>query len=198
MLHRLFRHMRQNVVAWLALFVALGGTSAWATHETILSSDIVNNEVFTSDVRDDTLSFGGLFHQDLAANSVRSSEIATGAVGASEIADGQVFGIDVANGALTDRDISQADGAIRNFNANIGSVGAHSCVYRAVTGVNATRDHLLLTPNFNTTSSFLIYGIEYEDTREQADIKVCNPTAGVINDGITRFNLLVINGVANT
>jgi hypothetical protein len=197
MLHRLFGHIRQNVVAWLALFVALGGTSAYAAN-TIRTGDIVDNEVYTTDVRDDTLPFGGLYSPDLAANSVKSSEIATGAVAASEIADGQVFGIDVANGALTDRDISQADGAIRNFSADIGSVAAHSCVYRAVTGINATRDHLLLTPNFNTTSSFLTYGIEYEDTREQADIKVCNPTAGAINDGITRFNLLVINGVANT
>jgi hypothetical protein len=99
---------------------------------------------------------------------------------------------------LTDSDISQADGAIRNFSADIGTVGAHTCVYRAVTGINAARDHLLLTPNFNTTSSFLTDGIEYEDAREQADIKVCNPTGLAINDGVTRFNLLVINGVGNS
>jgi hypothetical protein len=37
--------MKQNVVAWLALFIALGGTSAWATHETSLSSEI--NDSFT-------------------------------------------------------------------------------------------------------------------------------------------------------
>ena len=149
--------------------------------------------MYTADVRDDTFSFGGLYHQDLAANSVRSSEIASDAVTSSEISDGQVGGNEVLNGSLIDRDIAQSNGAIRNFSANIGSVPAHSCRYGPVTGVNATRDHLLLTPNFNTTSSFLIYGIEYEDSREQADIKVCNPTGGAINDGITRFNLLVID-----
>ena len=57
MLHRLFGHIRQNVVAWLALFVALGGTSAYAAN-TIRTGDIVDNEVYTTDVRDDTLPFG--------------------------------------------------------------------------------------------------------------------------------------------
>jgi hypothetical protein len=94
MLHRLFGHMKQNVVAWLALFVALGGTGAYAAN-TIRSSDIVDNEVYTSDVRDDTLSFGGLYHQDLAANSVRSSEIASGAVGSSEVVDNSLGSLDV-------------------------------------------------------------------------------------------------------
>jgi hypothetical protein len=187
MLRRLRPRSIYDVMAAIACFGVLLGGTAYAAN-TIGTGDIIDNQVTTADVRDDNLGFGGLVSQDLAAGSVR----------ASEIADGQVFGIDVANGALTDRDISQADGAIRNFSADIGTVGANTCVYRAVTGINASRDHLLLTPNFNTSSSFLIYGIEYEDTREQADIKVCNPTGGAINDGITRFNLLVINGVANT
>lgn len=39
-----------NVTASIALFVALGGTGAWATHEVILSSDIVNGEVKTPDL----------------------------------------------------------------------------------------------------------------------------------------------------
>jgi len=59
--------------------------------------------------------------------------------------------------------------------------------------VNATRDDLLLTPNVLTTSAFLIYGVEYEETTEDAAMKVCNPTASAIDDGFTRFNLLVFD-----
>ena len=64
MLRRLGRHIRQNAVAWLALFVALGGTGAYAAN-TIATGDIIDNQVLSPDVRDDTLAFGGLAAQDL-------------------------------------------------------------------------------------------------------------------------------------
>ena len=32
MLRRLGRHIRHNVIAWLALFIALGGTGAYAAN----------------------------------------------------------------------------------------------------------------------------------------------------------------------
>ncbi len=187
MLRKLRPRSVYDVMSGLAFVIALAGGTAYAAN-TIRTGDIVDNEVFTTDVRDDTLGFGGLQAQDLGPGSVRQSEIA----------DGQVFGAEVANGALTDQDISQAGGAIRNFTGNIGTVYPHTCVYRAVTGVNGTRDHVLLTPNYITASDLLVYTVEYEDTNERVQIKVCNPTASTINDGTTRFNMLIINGVANT
>jgi len=63
-----------NVVATLALFLVLGGGAAWAAN-TIGSADIIDNEVYSADVRDDTLTGGGLGRQDLNAGSVRSSEV---------------------------------------------------------------------------------------------------------------------------
>jgi hypothetical protein len=36
-------HIRSNVVGFVALFIALGGT-AWANHEDIFSDDIVDGE----------------------------------------------------------------------------------------------------------------------------------------------------------
>ncbi len=68
-----------NVLATLALFVALGGT-ALATHpggnNTIDSGDIVKDQVRSSDVRDDSLGGGGLKASDLRANSVAGNEVA--------------------------------------------------------------------------------------------------------------------------
>jgi hypothetical protein len=39
----------------------------------------------------------------------------------------------------------------------------------------------------------LLVGLEYHDTVERVELKVCNPTNSAIDDGTTRFNLLVIN-----
>ncbi len=108
-MRRAVAYMKQNAVAFIALFVALGGTGAYAAG-TIGSSDIIDNEIRTGDVRndtssggglgsidiangemttneirDDTQAFGGLFAQDLAAGSVGSSEIANGAVGNADL-----------------------------------------------------------------------------------------------------------------
>ena len=181
-----------DVMAAIACFVALAGGTAYAA-DTIRTGDIVDNQVFTTDVRDDTLGFGGLQRQDLGPNAVGSSEIGYAEVNRDEIHRDAVDGLRVGDGTLNDEDIAQAGGVFVNFTGNIGTVAAHWCVNREVIGINATRDHLLLTPNYNTTSSFLTYGVEYLDSGGSAYIKVCNPTSGAINDGTTNFNLLVIN-----
>jgi hypothetical protein len=54
-----------NVAATLALFFALGGGAAYATHLVVRSSDIVDNQVKSSDVRDDSLTGGGLLGEDI-------------------------------------------------------------------------------------------------------------------------------------
>jgi hypothetical protein len=64
MLRKLRPRSIYDVMAAIGCFAALATGTAYAAN-TIRSSDIVDNEVFTSEVRDDTLSFGGLFHQDL-------------------------------------------------------------------------------------------------------------------------------------
>jgi hypothetical protein len=161
-----------NVIATIALFLALGGGGlAVASHLVVQSSDIVDNQVFSADVRNDSLSGGGLAALDLRPGSVASSE--------------------VVNGSLNDEDIGHT--TVVNFTGTIGTVPANSCVDRGVTGVNAQGDHLLLTRNYNTSSPNLIYSAEYLDGDEAMEIQVCNPTTFDINDGTTRFNLLVID-----
>ncbi len=117
-----------NVMATLALFVALGG-SAYAVN-TVRSSDIVDNEVYSADVRNDDLAgggltsgdiangamttleikddnqpFGGLFAQDLAPGSVGPSEVANNSLTSADVENGSVQGIDITDDSLTGDDI---------------------------------------------------------------------------------------------
>ena len=87
-------HIRSNVVAYIALFVALGGT-AWAgatigsqdvIDESLRSEDLMNNAAVRSpDVRNDTEPGGGLGALDLAPGSVGSSEVINGSIGGADV-----------------------------------------------------------------------------------------------------------------
>ena len=85
-----------NVVATLALVIAVAGGTAYAAN-TVLSTDIVNDQVYSADVRNDTLAGGGLTAADLR----------NGSVGNTEIADGGVRSADVQNESLTGADIKE-------------------------------------------------------------------------------------------
>jgi hypothetical protein len=185
------RPSHATVVAYLALFVALGGTTAWAAHERILSSDIVDNEVFTTDVRDDTLGFGGLLAQDLAPGSVTGSEVLNETMSSFELGPFSVLSSEVADGQLNDEDISQSRAV--DFVANIGTVNSNSCVDPIVSGLGANRDHLLLTPHASTAHAALTYDARYLKGTDDIRLIVCNFSNAAINDGTTNFNLLVID-----
>jgi hypothetical protein len=89
-----------NVVATLALVIAVGGGAAYAAN-TISSEDIINGEVKTADVgnnqirsadvRDDTLSQGGLTAPDIATDAIGTDELAAEAVTPAELAVGATF-----------------------------------------------------------------------------------------------------------
>jgi hypothetical protein len=93
-LKRIAHHARANVVAYLALFIALGGTSAYAAN-TIGSGDIIDESIQT---------------QDLKNGQVKSQDLASDAVGSTKILDDNILGRDIRNQTLTAADI--APGAI--------------------------------------------------------------------------------------
>ena len=66
-----------NVVASLSLFLVISGGTAIALKgsNTVFSDDIARNQVKSVDVRNDTLTGGGLRPADLRAGSVRGSEV---------------------------------------------------------------------------------------------------------------------------
>ncbi len=83
------------IVALISLFVALGGTAvALDGSNTVFSDDITNDQVYSADVRNDTLTGGGLSAADLRTGSVGPSE-AHGLTGA-DIQDGTLGAGDVA------------------------------------------------------------------------------------------------------
>jgi hypothetical protein len=89
MLRKLRPRSVYDVMAAIACVVALTGGTAYAAN-TIRTGDIVDNEVFTTDVRDDTLGFGGLTHPDLNPGSVRSSEVLDNALTGADINEGSL------------------------------------------------------------------------------------------------------------
>ncbi len=89
-----------NVMSTLAVVLVIGGGAAYAAN-TIISTDIVNNEVYGADVRDDTLAGGGLGHVDLKAGSVRSSEVGADSLTGADVLEsglGTVPDADVLDG----------------------------------------------------------------------------------------------------
>jgi hypothetical protein len=99
MLDRLRTHRPRHgtVVAYLALFLALGGTGAYAIdgslpgQNTVGSADIINNEVQSADIKDANLT---------------TADIRAGAVTSGKIEDGGVRGVDVEDDSLTETDIA--------------------------------------------------------------------------------------------
>jgi hypothetical protein len=124
-MERLGRHARANGVAYVALFVALGGTSAYAAN-TIRSTDIVDGEVKNVDLGPDAvtsskLANGSVQNSDLGPDAVTTSKIKAGNVGSTDLADGAV-----ATGKL-------ADGAVKNAKLADGAVGPNKLEDASVT-----------------------------------------------------------------
>ena len=88
MRERLRSHLTYaNVMATLAVFLVLSGGTAVALNgsNTVFSDDIVDNQVYSADVRNDSLGGGGLAAADLRPGSVGSSEVANGSLGTGEL-----------------------------------------------------------------------------------------------------------------
>jgi hypothetical protein len=89
MLAKLFSHARHNVVAYLALFVALGGT-AMAAKPMLTGADIQDGTINTADLRDrDSTAYPGPSIQgiDVEANSLTGAEINEASLGKVADAD---------------------------------------------------------------------------------------------------------------
>lgn len=109
MLARVASHLKHNVVAYLALFVALGGTSAYAANQ-FTGADIVNSSLTGADIQDQSIE-----NRDLARNSIGSGMIRDGKVGNADlgpdsvttdkVAPDSLSGDDVANESLTGADV---------------------------------------------------------------------------------------------
>jgi hypothetical protein len=108
---RIRSHIGSNVVGYMALFVALGGT-AYAVDgplpgvDQVGSADIINNEVQSADIKD--------------AN-VATVDIRSGAITSGKILDGSVIGADVDESTLNGG--GDVSGPLTNLQLGTGTVG---------------------------------------------------------------------------
>ena len=143
------RHIRSNVVGYVAVFIALGGSAYAGTANSVNSGDIIDNQVKSVDVRDDTLSGGGLQAVDLRTGSVGGAEIAANAVGGAKIIDRSVTGLDIAGNTIQGGNIASgqvdttdiADGTIVGLDLAPSALAAEGWHEVGATGEPALQTH---------------------------------------------------------
>ncbi len=101
---RIGEHVRSNVVAYLALFVALGAAPAWAV--TIGASDIQRNAVRSRHIK---------------AKNVRRADLAIGAVNSRRVANGSLRGVDIDETTLSRIGAGVLGGQWRNLQSCSGT-----------------------------------------------------------------------------
>ncbi len=122
----------RNIVAYLALFVALGGTSyaAWlAPPNSVNSRAIIDGQVKTPDLAPNVISADEFC---LMGSCAGSKEIANNAVSSGELASGAVGTFKVADHAITTSKL--APGAVGSGQLATGAVGNANLATDAVTG----------------------------------------------------------------
>ncbi len=165
MLSRLFRKVRPrsvyDVLAVVAFVIASGTGSAYAAN-TVFSTDIVDGQVNSADVKDQSLT---------------TFDVST------------LVGADIVDGSLTAKDVGENE---FNFSLNVPAVAAHDCIYVPITGIAAQGDHVLLTPDYGYTSTYLTYTVEFQEGSPNAYLKACNASNNNVEGRPTYFNALVV------
>jgi hypothetical protein len=111
-----------NVVASLALFVALGGTAAAVT--TLPRDSVGAPQIRKDAVRSPEIAMDAVRSPEIAKDAVRSPEIASDAVRAPEIADGAVHSQEISDGTIRVADISTgAQNALKGAQGPAGPAG---------------------------------------------------------------------------
>lgn len=140
------RPSHATVVAYLALFLALGGgTTAVALQgrNTVDSGDIINGQVRSADVRN-----GNLRSVDILDGAIGAIDVAPGSLRGNEIQDGSLSGSDVGDNSLGGADINESSlgsvpAANQAVNANQ-AINAHQA-----TNADKVNGHRVVTFNFN-------------------------------------------------
>lgn len=98
--------IRANVLGFIAIFIALGGTAAALPGtDTVESDDIVDGEVRNADIHanavtSDKIGLGQVASPDLHGDAVTGAKIADGSVGAADVAPNSLGGAQVDEASL--------------------------------------------------------------------------------------------------
>jgi hypothetical protein len=115
---RISAHIRNNLVGYVAVYIALGG-AAWAVtvapKNSVVSKSIKNGQVKTSDLAD-----GGVTGTKLAAGAVDGGKLAAGAVDAAKVQGDSLTGAQIAESTLTGVDAALLGGqSVTAFQARV-------------------------------------------------------------------------------
>jgi hypothetical protein len=199
-------HIRNNAIAYVALFVALTGGTAYALDgsNTVFTDDIVDGEVRSADinngavttedlsnsngvrsedVRDDTQSGGGLAASDLGPASVGQSEVANGSLTGAEFADRSIGGQKIGNETLSGANVT--DGAL--FGADIAndSLGAADIGTSAVAAGELNPDAFVQADIARASATNQRYGVA-DDAIQGSEVSARTLTGSdVVADSLT-------------
>lgn len=103
---RIRKHVRSNLVAYMALIVALSGTASAIDgplpgRNKVGSSDIIDEEVKARDING-----GAVKTSKLGIDAVTGDKVLDGTLGGGDIADGAISGADVGNASLSGDDVA--------------------------------------------------------------------------------------------
>jgi len=99
----ILNHLRRNVVAYLALTVALSTGTAYAAglaNGSVTNKKLAKNAVTSSKIKKKSVSAS-----DLKTNAVTSGKVKNGSLSGSDLAGSSVTGSQVKNGSLTEADL---------------------------------------------------------------------------------------------
>jgi len=97
-------HLRQNLVAYLALVVALSTGSAYAAAQ-IANGSVTTKKLANNAVTSNKLKNNSVKSIDIKTGTVNSDDIGTNAVSSLEIGDSSVTTVDIQDGTLVSADI---------------------------------------------------------------------------------------------
>ena len=134
---RIARHVRTNMVAYVALFFALGLGTAWALEaNSIKSKHIKDGQVRSQDVANDT-GTKALTEDDIAQDTLTGGDIDQNAIDGGEVIPDGLQGIDIEEASLEGVDAAAVDGASQCTGTTVvdpsGSGSANLCVLGNIT-----------------------------------------------------------------
>jgi hypothetical protein len=156
MLRKLRGHLTYaNVMATVAVFLVLAGGSAWATHEVINGSDVVDGSLTGADIFNNTISGA-----DITNGSLTGADVFDNTIGSGDITNGSLTGADIANESIGAADIgSQQVGPDEVINDSLlqsdiraGAVTGDEVLDNSLTGTDINESTLNLPPT--TTATF--------------------------------------------
>jgi hypothetical protein len=143
LLGRLGTHVRRQFVGYVALFVALGGTTYAAA--TIGSGDIKSNAVLSRHIKN-----GEIKNFDLGAKAVGTAKLQARAITAAKVANGAVTGPKLARGAVTG--LKVADGSLTASDIDTSTLPRAFRSLSAVLGPNETKSLTIGNLTFSETA----------------------------------------------